>query len=161
MLNSLRLYAGKPQFDCSGKCIMFTFALSLFDTGLLITVVVLMLLYLIVLIKLKPSTGREKTLKTKSLKRNIRKVSSTERRNNPGIYPENREEPAEMVKDIEKPKSVSTVSVETEKTEFSRDTQPSGCPHYFGYLRGHPKNTPIPNECLTCTKIMECLVGVE
>ena len=149
------------HLDSSEECIMFPFGLSLFDTGLLITVVVLMLLYLIVLIKLKPSTGREKTLKTKSLKRNIRKVSSTERRNNPGTYPENREEPAERVKDIEKPKSVSTVSVETEKTEFSRDTQPSGCPHYFGYLSGHPKNTPIPNECLTCTKIMECLVGVE
>jgi len=137
---------------------MFPFALSLFDTGLLVTVVILILLYLIVLIKLKPSTVGEKTIKTESLKQNIPKVSSTERQNNPVIHHEDQEERPEEVEAIERPKSVSTVSVETEKTEISRDTKTSGCPHHFGYLSEHPKNTPIPNECLTCTKIMECLV---
>lgn len=140
---------------------MFPFALSLFDTGLLVIVVILVLLYLMVLIKLKPSTGQEKIMKTKSLKQNVRKASSTERRNNPVIKPENREEHAERPKAIERPKSVSAVSVETEKPEFSRNNQSSGCPHRFGYLKEHPKNTPIPNECLTCTRIMECLAGVE
>ncbi len=136
---------------------MFPFALSLFNTGLLITIVILLLLYLVVLIKLKPSTVGEKIVKTKPLKQKIRKSFSTERRNNPVIYHGNREEPAERVEAIERPKSMSTVSVETEKTEFSRDTRPSGCPFHFGYLKEHPKNTPIPNECLTCAKIMECL----
>lgn len=140
---------------------MFPFALSLFDTGLLITIVILVLLYLIVLIKLKPPTGGEKTLKTKSLKQNIRKVSSTEQPNNPIIHDENWEEHAEKVEAAERPQSVATLSVETERTEISGDTKPSGCPHHFGYLKEHPKNTPIPNECLTCTKIMECLVWVE
>lgn len=140
---------------------MFPFALSLFDTGLLVTIVVLVLLYLIVLIKLKPPTGGEKTLKTKSLKQNIRKVSSTEQRNNQIIHNENWEEHAEKVEAVERPQPVTTSSVKTERTEISGDTQPSGCPYNFGYLKEHPKNTPIPNECLTCTKIMECLVGIE
>jgi len=120
-----------------------------------------MLLYLIVLVKLKPSTEGEKTPKTGSLKQTIRKTFSTERQKRPVISYKTREKSAEKVKAIERPKPVSTVSVETKKTEFSRGTQPSGCPYHFGYLRQHPKNTPIPNECFTCTKIMECLVGVE
>jgi hypothetical protein len=137
---------------------MFPFELSLFDTGLLAVIVILVLLYLIVLIKLKPSTGEEKILKTKSLKQNIQKDSSTEGWNSPVIHRENTEEHAEKEETIEKPKLTSMVSTETEK---SRDIHPSGCPHHFGYLKEHPRNTPIPNECLTCTKIMECLVRVE
>jgi len=136
---------------------MVPLALSLFDTGLLITVVIFMLLYLIVLIKLKSPTGEEKTAKTKSVKQEIRKPFFTERRNNPIIYPNNREEPAARVKAIEKPKFVSTVPVETEKNKFSKGSELSGCPHHFGYLKEHPKRSPIPNECLTCPKIMECL----
>jgi len=33
----------------------------------------------------------------------------------------------------------------------------SGCPHHFGYLATHLKNTPIPQECLTCQKLLECI----
>jgi hypothetical protein len=157
----IKAICGKTQYRSSEECVMFPLALSLFDTGLLIIVVILVLLYLVVLIKLKPSTGGEKIVGTKSLKQNVRKASSTERRNNPVIYPENREEHAERGKAIERPKSVPTVSVETEKPEFSRNNHSSGCPHHFGYLKEHPKHTPIPNECLTCTRIMECLAGVE
>jgi hypothetical protein len=32
------------------------------------------------------------------------------------------------------------------------------CAHYFGYLRTLPKNTPIPDECFGCTRIMECFM---
>jgi len=157
----IKAICGKTQSCSSEECVMFPFALSLFDTGLLIIVVILVLLYLVVLIKLKPSTGGEKIVGTKSLKQNVRKVSSTERQNNPVKYHENWKEPVERGKAIERPKSVSTVSVETEKPEFSRNNHSSGCPHHFGYLKEHPKHTPIPNECLTCTRIMECLAGVE
>jgi DNA-directed RNA polymerase subunit RPC12/RpoP len=31
------------------------------------------------------------------------------------------------------------------------------CAHNFGYLKRRPKNTPIPEECLTCTKMIECM----
>lgn len=32
-----------------------------------------------------------------------------------------------------------------------------GCGHHLGYLRQRPKNTPIPEECLTCSKMIECM----
>jgi DNA-directed RNA polymerase subunit RPC12/RpoP len=32
------------------------------------------------------------------------------------------------------------------------------CTHFLGYLKKRPKNTPIPDECLTCGKMVECLI---
>jgi DNA-directed RNA polymerase subunit RPC12/RpoP len=32
-----------------------------------------------------------------------------------------------------------------------------GCAHHLGYLKQRPKNTPIPEECLTCSKMIECM----
>ncbi|MEM2439954.1 MAG: hypothetical protein QW493_01895 [Candidatus Bathyarchaeia archaeon] len=32
-----------------------------------------------------------------------------------------------------------------------------GCPHFFGFLKRRPKNIPIPDECLTCNRMIECL----
>jgi DNA-directed RNA polymerase subunit RPC12/RpoP len=31
------------------------------------------------------------------------------------------------------------------------------CQHFLGYLRKRPKETAIPEACLTCTKIIECM----
>jgi len=35
------------------------------------------------------------------------------------------------------------------------------CPHFFGYVRSLPKNTPIPDECLGCPWIVQCLTHAE
>jgi len=35
------------------------------------------------------------------------------------------------------------------------DTPP--CPHTIGYLKKRPKNSPIPENCLTCNKMIECM----
>ena len=32
-----------------------------------------------------------------------------------------------------------------------------GCLHELGYLKRRPKNTPIPEECLTCSKMIDCM----
>jgi hypothetical protein len=40
-------------------------------------------------------------------------------------------------------------SVEDEQTAY---------PHQFGYLKKRPKNTPIPDTCLTCQKMIQCLI---
>ena len=32
------------------------------------------------------------------------------------------------------------------------------CPHQFGYLAEHPKNAPFPEECLLCSKVVECIL---
>jgi hypothetical protein len=33
----------------------------------------------------------------------------------------------------------------------------TGCAHHLGYLKSRPKNTSIPEECLTCSKMIECM----
>ncbi|MEM0058356.1 MAG: hypothetical protein QXG58_00450 [Candidatus Bathyarchaeia archaeon] len=33
----------------------------------------------------------------------------------------------------------------------------SECQHFFGFLKKRPKNMPIPDECLTCNKMIDCL----
>jgi len=34
----------------------------------------------------------------------------------------------------------------------------SECPHYLGYLKKRPKNTPIPDSCLVCQKMIQCIL---
>jgi hypothetical protein len=31
------------------------------------------------------------------------------------------------------------------------------CPYHFGYLSELPKNTPIPEECFFCSRVVECI----
>lgn len=64
-------------------------------------------------------------------------------------------------------------SVEVQKSEerkisivpkMSKEAQPptkgnDKCGHYFGYLNKRPKDTPIPEPCMICPKIVECLFG--
>jgi len=33
------------------------------------------------------------------------------------------------------------------------------CKYEFGYLKSRPKDQPIPDECLTCNRMVECLLG--
>ncbi|MBE0511714.1 hypothetical protein IBX38_01545, partial [Candidatus Bathyarchaeota archaeon] len=37
---------------------------------------------------------------------------------------------------------------------------PSRCAGYLGYLARLPKNDPIPRECLTCPKVLDCAMGI-
>jgi len=33
------------------------------------------------------------------------------------------------------------------------------CPHYFGYLAEHIKDTPsFPEECLICSRVVDCIL---
>ncbi|KPV63947.1 MAG: hypothetical protein AOA66_0526 [Candidatus Bathyarchaeota archaeon BA2] len=34
---------------------------------------------------------------------------------------------------------------------------PSRCPHHFGYLASRPKNAAIPQECLICLRLADCM----
>ena len=142
---------------------MFPFGLSLFNIGLTIVIIVLVVLYLIVLIKLKSPTEGGGIPKKDLSRQGVSEGSSTERRSKPQVYNETREEflegvePVELEESVERPEPLPPPPIETEKSEIPGETRNSGCPHHFGYLREHPKNTPIPNEFLTCIKIMECL----
>lgn len=58
----------------------------------------------------------------------------------------------------------ATTTAAVEKLKFQGEKKPSGkdkrdCPHFFGYVRNLPKNTPIPDDCLGCPWIVECLTA--
>ncbi len=38
----------------------------------------------------------------------------------------------------------------------SSETAPQ-CQHYLGYLKNRSRNSGIPEDCLTCTKMIECM----
>jgi DNA-directed RNA polymerase subunit RPC12/RpoP len=60
----------------------------------------------------------------------------------------------ESVKEKEEKESVPAV----EPTKLT--AEPEGaekCEHFLGYLNKHQKNTPFPDECLTCAKMVECM----
>ncbi len=35
----------------------------------------------------------------------------------------------------------------------------SGCPHYFGYLSSRPEGSAIPQECILCHRLGDCMVA--
>ena len=37
----------------------------------------------------------------------------------------------------------------------------SECNHSYGYLANRPKNASIPQECLFCLKVVDCLYGIK
>lgn len=52
------------------------------------------------------------------------------------------------------------VKIETKaesKSENQAPTPASICAHYNGYLKNRPKNTPVPEECFTCTLMLDCM----
>jgi len=55
---------------------------------------------------------------------------------------------------IPRPPEKTAVQAKTGSAPSKRD-----CLHHFGYLRTFPKNSPIPDECFGCEKIVDCLVN--
>lgn len=62
-------------------------------------------------------------------------------------------EDAPLSKPVEKPPKLQEVE---KSSQSSRE-----CPHFFGYVKTLPKNNPIPDECLGCSWIVECLTQAE
>jgi len=64
------------------------------------------------------------------------------------------------------PTSNGSQKQKREKTEEPK-TKPSaekitgfsGCPQTFGYLANRPPETPIPQECLLCPKMVDCMLS--
>ncbi len=60
----------------------------------------------------------------------------------------------EKVERVENKKEEEPLTKPSEKEEKGS----SACPHHFGYLAKRPKNVPIPQECLTCSKTVDCML---
>ena len=42
------------------------------------------------------------------------------------------------------------------QAELLKEKGPPNCLHYFGFLRTYPRDKPIPDECLSCPKVLLC-----
>ena len=64
---------------------------------------------------------------------------------------------------VENNKTVEAVEAEAKDEKSQRMEGESkmeeavACAHHLGYLKRRPKNTPVPEECLTCTKMIDCI----
>jgi DNA-directed RNA polymerase subunit RPC12/RpoP len=64
---------------------------------------------------------------------------------------------------LEQPKNLEvneTVKEEEEALEMKIEDigeESVACAHHLGYLKRRPKDTPIPEECLTCSKMIDCM----
>jgi DNA-directed RNA polymerase subunit RPC12/RpoP len=52
----------------------------------------------------------------------------------------------------------TSISVEkVRKVVLEKHEDDVECKHFLGYLKKRAKDTPFPDECLTCDKMIECL----
>lgn len=64
--------------------------------------------------------------------------------------------------EVQKPKKEKEMikkeetKVDQPKVEKKKEEIP-GCKNNLGYLKKRPKNTPIPEECFTCSKMIDCM----
>lgn len=58
-------------------------------------------------------------------------------------------------------KDARAVRVVEERAPAKSSLENRVCFHHFGYLRNHPRSTPIPDECFGCQKVMSCLAPEE
>jgi hypothetical protein len=48
-------------------------------------------------------------------------------------------------------------SVKSTKDTKNKEKVASGCSHSFGYLAVRPKNSLIPQDCLCCKQVIDCM----
>jgi DNA-directed RNA polymerase subunit RPC12/RpoP len=49
------------------------------------------------------------------------------------------------------------VSSSVERNAVKAETSAVNCDHGYGYLNNRPKDAAIPDECLTCPRILQCM----
>ncbi len=58
---------------------------------------------------------------------------------------------------FEKVKSSGSNQVTTKPDK--KEKRVTFCSYYFGYLFEQPKNAPFAEECLICSRVIECMVN--
>ena len=161
------------------------FEFSLYDVILIAGVFILIVLYVALLIYLKPSlqTKRSKDIGPKAKMQALTPSNQEEEAVEPALKPIATIEPGESAEEVlastepseeteveppEKPlPALPTEAPKIEKAGADGAENPPrqrgppgppGCTHYFGYLAEIPKNTPIPDGCLGCLRLTECLI---
>jgi len=161
---------------------MLSFDLSMTNIILTVAVVGLFILFVTLLMKLNPSTDKNEDIETEVEAEGQKPLQTLP----PVSQNPPQSAKIEVPKVAEKPliavaTAVGGSSVQTKQETLAptlnegRDiprqektlapartgSVPSkrDCLHHFGYLRTFPKNSPIPDECFGCEKIVDCLVS--
>jgi type IV secretory pathway VirB10-like protein len=155
---------------------MLTPELSL--TILKVAIAIILVFYVTLLVKLKPSreikpplnryieTVRTPTVEQKRPEKPTTPVETKKTTNEEpaltGLPKKVPEEPTENIQTEAHAETEENQKKETEKQAKKAfflfgEREFEGCPHRFKYLRALPKNSPIPDECFGCPKILECL----
>jgi hypothetical protein len=60
---------------------------------------------------------------------------------------------------VEPPETVSKISESPKEApaEVAKEPGPPGCPYHLGYLRSRPRDSFVPDACLSCPRILDCL----
>jgi len=60
---------------------------------------------------------------------------------------------------VEPPETVSKISESSKEApaETTKEPGPPGCPYHLGYLRSRPRDSFVPDACLSCPRILDCL----
>jgi hypothetical protein len=59
----------------------------------------------------------------------------------------------------EKPQDKKPEKIEKKDDKSSDKDKKSGCPEHFGYLANRPSDVAIPQACLTCPKMVDCMLS--
>jgi hypothetical protein len=60
---------------------------------------------------------------------------------------------------VEPPETVSEISESPKEApaEITKEPGPPGCSYHLGYLRSRPRDSFVPDACLSCPRILDCL----
>jgi len=160
--------------------------------AILIMIIAAVLIYAILLIKLKPLSETEQEPGFKKFIEDLEKpvtpaAEATNIAEEESALPVETQKPVETPRHVETQRPVETKRAsekpapsistrarveagENQKAKKEKEAKKSfilfgkrdfeGCPHKFGYLKNLPRNTPIPDECFGCPKVVECLAAL-
>jgi Ca2+/Na+ antiporter len=136
---------------------------------LLVVIAAILVLYTLLLIKLKPSKNDIETTENDSIELEKPRTPTETSGNASGeVASAVQEEPAEVSQPEANMPMGDVEETETKKNNRDKELKKAfflfgerefeGCPHKFGYLKSLRKNAPIPDECFGCPRILECLM---
>ena len=64
----------------------------------------------------------------------------------------------EKVEQTSKLVEIKKIIEKNVKKSKKKEIEESKCPYHFGYLKEKPKEVPIPEECLICPKMLDCMM---
>jgi hypothetical protein len=88
-----------------------------------------------------------------------------EKTEEPQAEPSGIEENEDVIKEEPRAETFFTEE-ETEEAPIieqsaKKEDQSSGCPQTFGYLAKRPNDAPIPQQCMFCPKIVDCMLKLD